>query len=156
MKKPLAIILIVLLLLSLSGCKSKDAVQFYYPRKEILYGPGGVITSDARDISHPADDLAYLLTLYLEGPIDQDLYSPFPDGTAVNRLKLQEGCLTISLSEHFSDLEGLDYTIACTCIALTCFSLTEVESVEITSENQTLPLNRDSVALADTAATDPG
>ncbi len=55
----------------------KNPVTFYYPRREYQYGAeDGVISSEQREASGHADDLHYLLSLYLIGPSSDELVSP--------------------------------------------------------------------------------
>ena len=64
--------LFLCLCLFLPGCSGelmKNPVTFYYPRREYQYGAeDGVISSEQREASGHADDLHYLLSLYLIGP----------------------------------------------------------------------------------------
>lgn len=158
MKKLLCLFFICILLLSVFGCtKRTDTVTFYYPRAEILYGQeDGVIAAEERDVSGREKDFSYLMMLYLEGPISQELDSPFPAETAIEQLELRDDVLHIRLSEPFSRLEGMDYTIACCCIARTCFGLYDTETVEITCGTRTMILDRNTVAWVDAVdTTDP-
>lgn len=136
MKRMFCIVLILLLLCA--GCglygKSPDSVTFYYPRTEILYGAeDGVIAQEERDVSGYTEDLNALLNLYLQGPADENLAFPFPAGTRLLEVSGNGDLLTISLSEEFSNLEGLDLTIASACIGSTCFGLTDVQQICILS-----------------------
>ena len=154
MKRILATLLLISLLLSLCACSNQKEIRFYYTRSEILYGhTDGVISSEIRDVSGHEGDLSYLLMLYLEGPHADYLSSPFPKGTALSQMEMQDGHMTIVLSEPFSQLQGLDLTLACSCIANTCFSISHCEAVTVQSDSTGVPaitLTRDSVALVDT------
>ncbi len=159
MKKRFAIVLIFCLLLPLLGCtNSNDGVLFYYPRKEIVYGQeDGVIASESRDVSGHEDEIAYLLILYLEGPHNQELKSPFPAGTMLEGVDIQEDHLSIILSREFDTLQGMNHTIACSCIAYTCFANTEYASVSIRSSTHDtgMTVTRDNIVLSDAGPTNP-
>ena len=153
MRKALCLLLALLLLLAVCGCKNNDNICFFYPRSEIHYDiPDGVIAPEIRDLRRSDFDLSYLLKLYLEGPVSQELYSPFPAGTALESLSYAGGQLFIALSEPFAALENLDYTIACVCIASTCFALTDADAVTVKTQHTSITLTPDQLVLEDTAA----
>lgn len=150
MKRILSIILALLILFSFAGCTAENEILFFYPRAEIQYGnAGGVIVSESREVSGENLSLEYLLKLYLEGPISQELQNPFPSGTALLSFVLENKQLTLTLSESFSKLENMDYTIACACLANTGFSLTDAESITILSGNHSITLTPDVISLID-------
>ncbi len=157
MKRMISMVLAFCLLLPLLGCDEKqDSILFYYARKDILYGQeDAVIASEVREAIGHEDDLTYLLMLYLEGPHSQELFAPFPSGTALEGMEAQEGHLSVILSDEFQALQGIDHTIACTCIAYTCFANSDYVSVTIRSSAQDasgITLTRNNVALEDTSA----
>jgi hypothetical protein len=150
MKQWISLILCLVILLSFSGCETESNVLFFYPRAEIQYGVAdGVVAAEARDLADKKEDLEYLLKLYLEGPVSQELKSPFPFGTGLESVVMEDKHITLVLSETFSTLENLEYTIACACVASTCFSLTDAESVSISSGMTALILTRDNYSLWD-------
>ena len=152
MRKTICLVL-ALLLLSTCGCKNKEDVHFFYPRTEIRYDVAdGVITSEPRDIGADDIDLTYTLKLYLEGPISQDLRSPFPRGTSLESLSYAGGQLFLVLSEPFAALENLDYMIASACLASTCFDLTDAETVTIKTKYTSITLTRENLVLEDMVA----
>jgi len=156
MKKWISLLLAVLLVFCLYGCRKDDSIQFYYPRTEIQYGVSdGVIAAENRNIEGTDRSLEFLLKLYLEGPVSQELRSPFPKGTALVSLSKTENTVFITLSEPFEMLENLDYIIACASVASTCFALTDADSVTITTEQTELTLTRENLSLADQAASTP-
>lgn len=161
MKKCLSLLLILALLTPLVACgSSNEEIRFYYPQSKIQYGQAdGVITSEYREAPGHEEDLTYLLMLYLEGPISQELTSPFPKGTTLQQVDIHENALSIVLSDAFSRLDSIDYTIACTCLAQTCFGLGDFETVTVSSSlsgSTAITLTRDSVIFTDNSAvTDP-
>lgn len=154
MKKGICILLSLLLVIGICGCGQSQDIRFFYPRAEILYGaPDGVIASETRDLNRNDFDLTYLLKLYLEGPISQELYSPFPRGTGLESLSYAGGQLFLVLSEPFASQENLEYMIACACMASTCFALTDAETVTIKTANTSITLTPESLVLEDTVST---
>lgn len=154
MRKFFSVFLLLCTLLTLPGCKRKEEENlFYYVRKNILYGQeDGVIVPESRDIEGHEADLNYILKLYLEGPHAQELSRPFPGGTTLTELKMEDGHISVTLSDAFGRLQGIDLTLACTCIAYTCFSVSGCESVTVGSTlagSTSITLTRNSVALTD-------
>ena len=150
MRKHIALILIALFLLALTGCTKQQDIQFYYPRTEIQYGVAdGVIAVESRNIPPEDQDLEYLLKLYLEGPISQDLYAPFPVGTSLISFISDESSLVLTLSDSFSELQNLEYTITCAGICATCFGLTDAESVTIISGETSITMTRQGLSFQD-------
>lgn len=148
MNKKIASLLLCCLLLSQLGCHAQsdpaeDPILFYYPRSISHYEFGstdGVISWEERDPAGHRNNLRYLLTLYLLGPVDEHLTSPFPEGCQIIDLNRSETHVTITLNANFATLKEMDLTLACVSLAQTCFSLTEVQTVRIlceTSDGQT-------------------
>ena len=137
MKRLTFFLLVVILIISLVSC-GKDSldsgVPFYYLRAEFDHGAAdGVIASEIHELSGHHNDLRYLLALYLQGPSDPDLRSPFPDGTILVDLVQENQSVTITLSSTAAVLEGVDQTIACACLAETCFAISDAQQVHIQS-----------------------
>jgi len=143
MKKLFTAFLAFFLLLSLFGCGAEsnpdeDAILFYYPRVsgEYEYGASdGVISFEERDPAGHRNNLRYLLTLYLLGPVDESLVSPFPDGCQILDLKREETEVTITFNSSLLTLKDMDLTLACVSLAHTCFGLTDAQTIRIISES---------------------
>ena len=138
------ICLILAFVFLLAGChsmqnRSSDIVDFYYLRvfqteeDHAAYFSDGAITSEQRDVSGHREDLTYLLTMYLRGPLDSHLVSPFPTGCSLIGVQQDGSELTVQLSSGASLLNDLDLSIACGCLAQTCMSLADVDTVHIKS-----------------------
>lgn len=156
MKKWISLLLVILLVFGLWGCRKEETIPFYYPRAEIQYGiDNGVIAAEDRNIEGSDQSLEFLLKLYLEGPISQDLRSPFPKGTALENLDRDGDTIIITLSEPFGMLENLEYIIACASVASTCFDLTDSDTVTIIAGQSEMTLTRDNLVLTDHAASTP-
>jgi hypothetical protein len=138
MKKILRIALVILCLISLCGCqRSKqpvdDQIVFYYPRLNLNYGQeDAVISSELRDIENRANDISYVIRLYLNGPVSDELYSPFYSDTTLFGAERVDNTLYITLGgKEINQKSQLQFTIACACLAKTCFSLTDVSEIHI-------------------------
>ena len=136
------ICLLLAALLCVTGCDSSQdetpGVLFYYLRKseDFVYGSAdGVVTGEERDPSGYRNNLKYLITLYLQGPVDEKLQSPFPAGCKLVVLSQEEEELTLLLNSNFCTLKDMDLTLACVCLAKTCFSLTDAQRVRIMAES---------------------
>lgn len=162
MKRILCLILIAAAALSLWACggsgKPSEPVQFYYLLREpeLLYDrDDGIIRPETREGAGFAPDAAALLGLYLHGPLDDTLDSPFPAGTKLLSVHREGSTLTLELSHPFSSLQGLDLSLACACLSLTAMELTGVESVTIRCDQINVTMDRDTLLLIDTSLSDP-
>ena len=157
--------LLILSLLIIPGCAKEspeETLSFYYCRKEFAYGTEtGIIVPEQRSLPGHEDDLEYLLHMYVEGPLDDSLVSPFPKGTLLQGFTYSDATLYVTLNEPFAQLDGIDHTIAAACIAYTGFDLTPAEKVVIKCNsqrygNKSITLYRDSVLFRDDSiAPDP-
>ena len=155
MKKILSILTLLLLL---TGCSGNDQdIRFAYRQTDLSYGSlDAVIGWETREAPGKEDDMQYLLTLYLEGPLDDTLTSPFPKGTALESVTFSSDTMYVTLSEVYAGLDGMEHTVASACIAQTCFHLTKVQTVVIKCNsqefgNKSITLTRDSLVLTDDA-----
>ena len=134
--------IILTLLMLLSGCSTalnniKEPVEFYYlrdcnkPDDYKVYFSEGPFASEIREASGHRNDLYYLLSIYLRGPLDSGLISPFPAGCKVVKAHQDGRKLAVSLNTAFAELEDMDLTVACVCLAKTCMELANVDSVHI-------------------------
>ena len=140
MKRTLCFLLALILLLSgcsLSNGNVKDPVEFYYlrtcgrPEENKVYFSEGPIASEIREASGRRDDLYYLLSMYMRGPLDPDLQSPFPAGSTVVKIWQEDQALHVVLNAIAANLEDLDLSLAVACLAQTCIALTDIEIVHI-------------------------
>ena len=137
MKKLICFLLVFLVVLSITGCvkgPTDSEVSFYYRRAEFDYGvPDGIMAQELHDVTGHTDDLKYLLALYLQGPSDQELVMPFPDGIILVDLSQEDQTVTVTLSSIATRLDDMDLTIACVCLAETCFAISDAQQVHILS-----------------------
>lgn len=164
MKRVISITLVILCLFSLCGCKQStapadDQIIFYYPRLKLNYGyEDAVISSELRDVENRANDIGYVIRLYLNGPVSDELYSPFYSDTTLFGAERVDDTLYITLGgKEINQKSQLQFTIACACLAKTCFSLTDVSEIQINTlirENSGLSaivFNKDNLILWDDA-----
>ena len=160
MTKYVAIFLSILLLLS--GCSHSTAyekpVTFYYCSAVYQYESGdSAIVAEIRE-SVGCSTLEEIMQLYLAGPDNEELVSPFP-----NSLRLishhQEGeTLYLLFSEELAQLSNLSLSMACGCITMTCLTLTDATQVTIEANeslldgHKSITMGRDSLILSDHAA----
>lgn len=157
MKKMIALALA--LLLSLTGCGEPSMRQpgnFYYRAAQTQFDSAdGVIRSEQRELADLSDSITSILELYLQGPQDPDLVSPFPRNTHVVQAWVVDDALILTLSEEFAQLSGVDLTIACGCITKTASELMEVQKVRIQvpgrllSDQRFFTMSADSLQLED-------
>lgn len=152
MKRPVCISLVVLLIFALCSCESHTKsilvpVTFYYRTTDIEFGTrSGVITSEIREARGHAEEYQYIIEQYLNGPKSSGCISPFPAGTTLEALSLDNNKVYIMLSPHLAILTGSDLMIACACLTKTVLELTGVKSVQISAENRLLN-NEESITM---------
>lgn len=144
MKQTFIFLLIIIMLVTMCACNQKDVehlqpVNFYYHsdltsenRFDTIFMP------EIRESAGYDNATIDLLNLYLAGPIYGDLQNPFPVGLTVLSLNAQNKQTAITLSSEFSQLRGLDLSLACSCLCMTLFELFDCQRVMILCEN-TLP-----------------
>ena len=167
MNRMICFMLALLLSCSLFGCHYNDSgdflepVEFFYPRRPENYAYGaadGVLASEIREGTGHIGDLTYLLSLYLRGPQDEGLRSPFPAGCKPEIVRQDGDTVYLVLSAEFAALENVELTVACASLTKTCLSLTDARQVRIdsTSESKTISItmNADSLLMSDYSAFD--
>lgn len=133
MRKAMAVVIALCLLLSLSACRKDDSEStinrcvFYYLGE--LDGSESVIGSETRVVD--GDAKLMILGEYFAGPEDQSLNSPFPIGTTFTAFSSDENAASITMSEEYSQLQGADRTLAEACLTKTLADLTGCDSVLI-------------------------
>lgn len=147
---------IVALLLGMAGCKQEnddllEPVSFYYcndisSKDDFEH----VFVPELREGAGYSDNKPALLSLYLKGPENEDLISPFPAGTSVISVQWSNSHVYIVLSDHMAELTGLDLSMACTCLSMTVFDLYACQAVEISAEHKLLDDQKSIVLTADT------
>lgn len=143
-----------LLLSLLTGCgqKVKDPVVFYYCKDAYQENMDCPIAQEEREVAGNQDDLKYLLSFYLMGPVSKGLVSPLPRGTLLYTITQEDTKLTIEISNTSALLTDSEFSLACACLSMTCMELTNAENVTITSGSRSLTLSRDNLLLNDTVS----
>lgn len=140
MKKWIALLLLLSLLLS--GCvlgreRFQEPVTFYYPRAHKTaeqldnFFTEGAIGEETREAVGHRQDLTYLLTMYLTGPLKEGLTSPYPVTTQLNQVQQDGNNLTVILTVKSHRTTSLDLTLGSACLAKTCMALTQLDTVQI-------------------------
>lgn len=144
------ICLLLCLMLMLSGCAVKDNVSFYYPRVEYIYdAQDGVIAPEKRDITGHRDDLKFLMSLYLMGPLDEALESPFSSKTRLVSVETVDNSVVITLSDTSATLSDSEFILACACLTMTCMDITSADSVTVVSGGRTTTLDPELLTMFD-------
>lgn len=157
MKKMLCTALVIILLVSLlPGCapKMKEPVTFYYQITNYQENMVSPIAGEEREVTGYRDNLKYLLTFYLMGPISQELSSPLPRGTQLCSIGQDGGVLTIEITDTAATLNDSGFSLACACLSMTCMGLTNAERVTIISGSRSLSFDSDNLLLNDTIASE--
>ena len=165
MKQFICLMLALLLLCGMCSCHYSESgdilepVAFFYPRRSdtFVYGSeDGVLAAEVREAAGHIGDLTYLLSLYLRGPQRDDLRSPFPTDCTLEEVRSGGNTLCIVLSGEFTNLEGMELTLACAGLARTCLAMTDAQRIRIDAASDektfTISLEADSLLLADYSA----
>ena len=138
MKATFAVILILSLLLP--GCTDQEELrtaEFYYPRSTYTQDSmDSVIAPEERNREN-LSTITLLLDQYLQGPLDEELCSPFPPECKLLTMSNKDRTVTLVLSESFADLSGLDRSLAYACLGYTCANLDTIETMHILVLNET-------------------
>ncbi len=142
MKHLVCLLFAVVFLFGICACSQaapENPVNYYYPLlKDTCAAGDRVFAAEVRERTIMSD-VSVLIAKYLLGPIDTTLMSPFPAGTRLVNLHTEGTVLTITLSDRFATLSGLELTLACSALSMTCMELTGATTVQIRA--QKLPLN---------------
>ncbi|MDO5546310.1 MAG: hypothetical protein Q4F81_10930 [Eubacteriales bacterium] len=153
MKRLICLALVMALSLSLlPGCgqQMKEPVTFYYLKSSYQETMDSPIVGEEREVAGHRDDLKYLLSFYLMGPIGQYLTSPLPRGTLLYTVDQAGTELTLEITNTSALLTDPEFSLACACLSLTCMGLTGAEKVTIVSGSRSLTLRQDNLLLNDT------
>ena len=150
MKQFLAVIMSIFLLITTASCSNTQrtgkAHQFYYRTQRIDHGvEAGIITSETRYLAED-DQLMDIISVYLGGPVSENLVSPFPADLRVINLRLGAEKVELVLSDHIATQSGIELTATCACIQRTLSGLTGINTVHISAENEEIN-NQDIIVL---------
>ncbi len=125
-------------LLSQDAADSGDALVVYRPAADPAEG-GALLRPQAYPLPDSGADLpAVLLTLLQTPPADPGFSASLPPGTAVEDWVLENGVVTLTLSDAFLDAPEMDRSLAAFGAALTLCQLDEVDAVSVVCAGQTL------------------
>lgn len=150
MKYKAILSLILTVCFVLFGCgvgNTSTDIRFYYCSANMDYGPEDMaVKPETR--KETLDPLAYaqLVEKYLEGPVSSSLHSPFPEGTKLVSITVDQQAANIVLTNDFASLTGIDLTVACACLSLTVREITGCAKVQISAEN-TLLDNKQAITM---------
>ena len=140
MKRMRCLVLLLAVLLSACGGGVEEPeeglVLWDCTGAEESHGPA----LSAQPYAGEADPEALLAAL-LAGPVQEDLYSPFPRGVALQSCTWDEerpGVLLVDLSEQYGALADISLSLADYAIALTLSQADGVEGVEITARGHSV------------------
>ncbi len=151
MKRRMITLLLALLLLS--GCSAPAALSRLLEgdtadaSEALLVYRIAADPSDGGDLvraqTYPLPDSgsdvpAALVTLMQTPPGDAGLSSALPPGASVEDWSLENGVITLILSEAFLDAPEMDRSLAALCAALTFCQLDEIDAVTVLCGGQTL------------------
>ena len=137
MKRLLLILIAAVFLLTASGCtKNTESFSapenFYYRRNSVAFhSDDAVIKPEIRETEECSDNILDAVNLYLQGPVSDKFLSPFPQGLTALSIEQIDGSLVLQLSDSFNNLNGLERTIACSCLFRTLTDLTGCNIIEI-------------------------
>ncbi|MCD8384742.1 MAG: GerMN domain-containing protein [Clostridiales bacterium] len=145
MRGRLCILLAALLAVSaaLTGCTAAEAegegLSIYYASgDQESYGQAAVDCERwAEGSASSAVDEVF--ARMLEEPTEEGLSQSLPDGVRLWSWALEDGVLTLNLSEDYNGLSGISLTVASACLVLTMTQLDGVEALSITVDGQPLP-----------------
>lgn len=160
MKRFLCIFCILVSLLSCIGCSStnkafKQPTNFYYLTNPENY-QANAITPELREASNYKDNLLGLMQLYVSGPLTEQHINPFPKGTAVQDIIINNVTVEILLNDSFAELRDVELTSACACLTMTVLELTGRHRLIITAlddSGETIyntSMTKDHILLSDT------
>lgn len=157
MKRMFILFLSAILVFLCVGC----AAQENHPSFYFLWSDhenaveNGSIAPEIQDDIEAGYSLKYLLTLYLNGPLDSRMVSPFPAGLKLNSVERNDKYLILDFSPELAELTGYELTLACACITQTCLELTDARVISIRASGEllhnrkVLEFTRDDFALQD-------
>ena len=150
-------ILLLCAVIILCGCNTQSnfGINFYYPKQADYESTQENIGHEFLNIA--PDPLAYteILNNYLAGPKTKNLTNPFPGGTHLVSISLEQETATLILSDQIAELTGIDLTLACTCLSLTVKNMTGCAIVQIRAQNklldnqQSININTNTILLVD-------
>lgn len=168
MKRIFILLTVLFCCLFLSSCSAQDdspaymvdPIRFYYCRT-VSDEPAayeydtGSIGYEYRDLGEERLSPEQVLSIYLNGPENEDLRSPFPPELDAISVHLERGVLTVRFNGAIARLSGMDLTASAACLVHTMTQLDEIEFVKMEAEQPLLsgllsvPLEAEDFVLTD-------
>lgn len=144
--------LILAVCLLFSGCQVKTAnetAEFYYVQAAYQTDLGNPIAAEWKEITGHSGDLAYLVQLYLVGPSQDTLVSPFPRSCQFLSASKTDYGIQIKLSDTELTMTDAAFTLGCACLTLTFLGIAQVQAVTVISGNRKVTMDRSTLTLYD-------
>lgn len=111
-------VLLLVLLLTLSGCKtsSKNGGYQLYFRVDPETATHGAAIAGQNYPGREEPGVEELFTALMAGPTQNGLVSPFPQGVTLLSWELSDGLLTLNLSEQYGGLADVSLALADYCL----------------------------------------
>lgn len=125
-----ALAALLLLLTSCGKGEEPEGLRLWFPTD--MASPrhsAQAVTWQAAPGPARAGDVEAVVSALLDGPGEDGLTGPFPEGTRLLDWTLDQGTLTLDFSEPFGGLSGIDLTLAGYCLTLTLCQLDQVERI---------------------------
>lgn len=135
-RRPVRLLAALLLLLALSACAPQTApegamrqpIRLYYCDFSAAHGGTlGALAYETADYGEEAPTAEGLLELYFSGPEDGSLTAPFPQGLRCVQASMEDGTLSLLLSEEYDTLSGVYLTLTNACLLQTLLQLPDTE-----------------------------
>lgn len=136
MRRLLSLLLLLLLLAGCGSSKKSSGFQLYFRADPEVSIHGAAIASQSY-LGKGTPGVEELFSALMNGPTENGLTSPFPQGVTLVSWELSDGLLTLNLSEQYGGLADVSLTLADYCLVLTMSQLEGVESVQIQSDGHT-------------------
>ena len=122
---------------------------YYLAAEDASYhGDQGALACEMRTL-HDIDDPKQVLLQYLAGPESSETCSPFPVQLELLDVKLEDGLLTIRVSDHWAAMSPVERTLAEACMVLTMTGFPEIEQLCIQTSAETPNQQADSCLQAE-------
>ena len=93
-------------------------------------------SGEKRESKEYDKDPAGLIQLYLNGPVTEGFRSPFPKDVKVRSFAVANKEVILELSADFGASQGLEHSLAISCLTKTVFQLTDTEKLTLLVEGK--------------------
>ena len=158
MRRLLSAVLVIASLVAICGCADKRAeresietISVFYLCGEEIQKSGELIAKLDLPVSKETDELHAALTAITAKPDKDGYYSAFPPSVRISAYTLENGVLTVDLTQGYLNLSEVDKNIILACMVLTLCALDEVSQLNLNVDGITLEhgLTPDMIILQD-------